>query len=468
MRIWPWRSSNLLGLFLLVGPLSIACGDAGDPAGPDPSGPTDLTLESEALPSGGTAVLAWGGFAGLEQGPRVVVDGAEVDARRLDDIRIEFDVPVRPAGSATVEVLSPESQPTTISARVLGVSASGHVFPCFVPPSVFAFIPVGGALYFEGYCGTHGAETSEQGLARVLPELPAREFEWIPEGYAEELSFWWLTAGPSTRPNHFVARVPGPDSLPPDYRLWVAGSEPRPVESLDCYSEVPDDFDHAAPVELGDGSCLLYAPYQGIIYRDGQPLIEMAFCCDVETHFVVSDDGWAALRGPTIGRSSQAKLFVFDATGNLVFDDEERGSVRDVRFGGEAGPLYVLRAAPDATGVNRLQVVDRETGDVLRETGLTDEPTALSIVEDRLWVASTPGGFEGELVVRRYDPASLEMTREIVVARDLYVEAGGPEVLWPYHGWLPVLLEDPTGTRLTYTGVPQDWEGAWSHVIEVE
>lgn len=48
------------------------------------------------------------------------------------------------------------------------------------------------------------------------------------------------------------------------------------------------------------------------------------------------------------------------------------------------------------------------------------------------------------------------------------IEAGGHPNLWPFHGLLPVLLEVASGTRLTFSGVPQDWEGARSHVIEVE
>lgn len=57
--------------------------------------------------------------------------------------------------------------------------------------------------------------------------------------------------------------------------------------------------------------------------------------------------------------------------------------------------------------------------------------------------------------------------RSLTVARDLCLEAGGHPHLWPYHGALPVLVEDASGKRLTFTGVPQDWEGAWSHAIEV-
>lgn len=51
------------------------------------------------------------------------------------------------------------------------------------------------------------------------------------------------------------------------------------------------------------------------------------------------------------------------------------------------------------------------------------------------------------------------------MARDLVTDLR--PVFWPYHGLTRVLLEDPTGTRLTYTGFPQDWAGLWSPVVEV-
>lgn len=51
------------------------------------------------------------------------------------------------------------------------------------------------------------------------------------------------------------------------------------------------------------------------------------------------------------------------------------------------------------------------------------------------------------------------------MARDLATDLFAP--LWPFHGLTPVLLEDATGRRLTYTGFPTDFAGLWMHVVEV-
>ncbi|MGD8496391.1 MAG: hypothetical protein PVF05_09400 [Gemmatimonadales bacterium] len=455
------RVSISLAALLCLPALAACNADDPDPAGPDTSGPYEVTLETRPLSSGSTGILVSDGFVGLELDPAVLVGGEEVDVRRLDDDRMEFDVPVLPAGTSGVDVVSPYVQ-ASISARILGVVASGHVFPCFVPPVDFAFVAVGEALYFEGYCGVFNRETSQQGIARVWPEQPTREFEWIPPGLAEEKSFVWLTTGPSTRANHFVGRVPGPDSLPPDYRLWEAGLEPHPVEELDCYPEAPPPFfDFAAPVALGDGTCLLYVPHYDVVYRNAAPVLEEAGRGMPKAQFSVSDDGWAALAGPS-------RLLVFDAGGNLVFDDPPGGIVRAVRFGDSGGPLYVVRFKERFPPSNAwLQVVDRTSGEVLREKPIADDPWALSLVGDRLWLAELTDSFGGDLLLRRFDPETLELRQTVAVAPDLYLAAGGPPNLWPWHGSMPLLGEDRFG-RLTFTGVPQDWEGAWSHVIEVE
>jgi hypothetical protein len=461
---------------LFIAGLAACDGDSSEPAGPAGPGSSEVTLESTELMSGGTGVLVSDGFAGLDLEPavddnglilpgrwsnlRVTVGGIETDARRLDDRSMEFSVPTMPGGTYGVDVSSPFAH-GSISARVLGVIASARVVPCFVD-DVVALVPVGNALVFDTDCRTAGGQ--HQGVGVTWPAVPGRGFEWFPDGEVPDLSPSVL-AGPSHRPNHFVARRSG-SSTSPEFWVWEAGPNPRPVESLDCFGTA-DVFDaDVAPAETGDGTCLLISPFSSVILRDGEPLAEWPGRTPgfIAGHFVASDDGWMTARG------GAPLLVLFDPTGDFVVADDEFGRVRDARFAPGGGPLYVATEDPNATFESppkaMLLVLDRATGNVLRETTLTGTVTAIAVSENRLWIArTTEPTFGGELFVELLDPETLELRRSIAVARDLSTDLG---FLWPFHGQTPVLLEDATGTRLTYTGVPQDHAGVWSHTIEVK
>jgi hypothetical protein len=425
--------------------------------------------------SGGTGVLVSDGFAGLALEPaldddgqilpdrwsnlRVTVRGTEVNVRRLDKRTVEFSVPIVPGGTYGVDVASPFAH-GSISARVFGVIASQRVVPCYIIPITVALIPVGDALVFDTHCTTQqGSEHLQHGVAVAWPAVPGRGFEWLPDGEVPRHAPW-ASAGPSHRPNHFVARRPGP-STSPEFWVWEAGPNPRPVEPLNCFGTTDFNDDSAAPAETADGTCLLLLPFSRVMLRDGEPLAEWPSF--PTSHFIASDDGWMTARGAEL-------LVVFDPDGELVIGDGELGHIRDARFAPGGGPLYVAtedRDAPFGTPPEAtLLAIDRTTGDVLRETNVPGTITAVAASEDRLWIArTTEPTFGGELFVELLDPATLELRRSIIVARDL--ATGLTPQLWPFHGQTPVLLEDATGTRLTYTGVPQDYAGVWSHVIEV-
>lgn len=472
-----WRRSALGAFALLLAAAALA---ACDPDSPDPTAPggsegpdpSAVTLQSNELDSGGTGVVVSDGFVQLELEPavdddgaiipdrwtnlRVTVGGRDADVRRLDERTMEFTVPIVPGGTYGVDVASPFAHGSA-SARVFGVVASERVMGCFVYPSIAALIPVGDALIFDTHCRVIADE--HQGVGVTWPSVPGRGFEWLPEGEVDELSPW-VFAGPSHRPNHFVARRSGASA---EFWVWEAGRTPQPVEPLDCFGPDEIGLSSVAPAEVAGGTCLLIAPYDGVILRDGEPVDGLSGFLDLG-HFVMSDDGWVTTR-------NSSKLVVFDAAGELVVNDDVE-FIRDARFAPGGGPLYLATgdrsvghdAPPEAT----LMAIDRATGDVLRETTLPGTVTALAVSEDRLWIARTTGrglGAAGELFVELLDPETLEIRRSIAVARDLAPGLG--RILWPYHGLTPVLLEDATGTRLTYTGLPQDWAGLWTHVVEV-
>lgn len=449
------RSRVMAGL-ALVAALAACDSDSSEPVGP---GEHEITLESEELLSGGTGVLASHGFVGLELEPAldadgvvipdrwsnlsVTVRGIDTDVRRLDERRMEFAVPTM-AGGATVgvDVSSPRAH-GSLSAPVLGVIASRQVVPCFIGPNVVGLIPAGDILVFDTQCQAHFTfEHLRQGVGATWPTLPDRGFEWVPEGEVPEAAPWAF-AGPSPRPAHFVARR---SFAPDDFWVWEAGTEPHPVQALSCFGAAEVDSTFVAPAEVGDGACLLIAPESGVILKDGEPVAEWPrFQLG---HFVMSDDGWLTAR-------NTSRLLVFDPAGELMVAADV-GLIRDARFAPGGGPLYVATE-------DRITVVDRRTGETLRETAVTGAANAVAVSDDRLWVARTTD--REELFVERLDPETLELERSIAVSQDLAADLG---FTWPYHGVTPVLLEDPTGTRVSYTGRPADFAGLWSHVIEVE
>lgn len=276
----PWRRSAFVALALLVAAASPAACDADSPdptapggaEGPDPSA---VTLESNQLDAGGTGVVSSHGFAQLELEPaldddgavipdrwtnlRVTVGGREADVRRLDERTMEFTVPILPGGTYGVDVASPVAH-GSVSARVFGMIASEQVVDCFILPDHIALIPAGEALMFDTVCRT--LDGDHNGAGATWPAIPGRGFEWLPEGEIVD-SHPWTSAGPSHRPNHFVARRTGASD---EFWVWESGRNPSPVGALNC-RVVTDELGYISDARLAPDAGPLYVgtgnPFRG-------------------------------------------------------------------------------------------------------------------------------------------------------------------------------------------------------------
>lgn len=475
---------------IILALLAVAAFSACDSEAPGSGGPAapaadDVALESSVLASGDEGILVSNAFSGLalraasleyEDGTpipdrwtnfRVLVDGEEVGSRRLDETRIAFDVLVLVGGTHAVEVVG-AGLATSFSARVLGVVASGQILPCLAFESI-SFTPVGDALYFGLRCSFFpGDPRSRQGIAEVLPQVPGREFRWVPGSDVEfadtSLNRAHVRTGPSVRPSSFVGRLPGPNSAPPSLWVWKAGGEPAPLEPLSCIASGEPGgsqrYNRMAPAEPSPGVCLVFLT-EGRILRDGAPIAE---CCrsDFDVHFVMADDGWSVLR-------QARQLVTLDAAGEVRYlEDAESGLISDARFSASGAELYVLRELFNEDSF--LQVVDRGTGEGLRERVFPPPSRLVALAPSAagLWLARTTDGLgsiprQGRLLVELYDPDTLELRRRIVVSNALT----GGLLGWPFHGASPILRADPNGKRLYFTGHVDDNIGALSHIIEV-
>ena len=436
----------------LLAPLA-ACGSDIPTEPNEPPGAAPAFLESSELLPGGQGVLVSAGFVGLELVPavgddgaaipgrwtnlQVTIDGVEVDSRRLGDTRIEFDVPVRPAGDVSVRVETPAAASTT-TGRVRGLLASRRVEDC-AAHDFTTLVGVGDEVVLSLFCPADAAETDWRlGYAAVRPGAEDPELRWFDGLYVDdEDSDGMRTAvihpGPSTRAGHFVARRPGPSSEPLDMWVWKAGEEPAPVEPLTCFPDTSGDDVTSATADL-DGTCVAFQA--GFLRRDGTTIAE---CCpaDVRAAFVLSSDGSAALR-------HVADLVVFDPRGRIDYRIPYGQIIDDVAFSRNAQRVFVAAGGSSSSIVD---VRDRETSELLGRLELEGRVTTLTVADSRLWLTREPAG-DGPFAVELYDAATLVLRRTIRLPRESF--APPQEALT---GEMAVLLQNDEGTRLHLTSV---------------
>lgn len=434
----------------LLAPLA-AC-DSETPTGTsEPPVVAPAFLESSELLPGGHGVLVSAGFVGLDLVPavddggaaipdrwsnlRVTVDGTEVDSRRLDATRIQFDVPVQPAGGVTVRVETPVAASTT-TGRVRGLLASRRVDDC-AANEFTTLIAVEDEVVLGLYCPTDAEESDWRlGYASVRPGAEDPNLRWLDGLYidreaAEGMRTAVIHPGPSTQPGSFVARRPGPADEPLDMWVWEAGPEAGPVEPLSCFPDSSGDDVASATADL-DGSCIAFQA--GFLRRDAIPIAE---CCvsDILATFVLSPDGSAALR-------HVQDLVVFDPRGRIVYRIPYGRIIDDVQFSRDGGRVFVVVGG---TGTSTLDVRDRTTSELLDRLELEGEVAALAVGADGLWLTREPTD-GGPFAVELYDAATLERRRSILLPRSGF--APPQDALT---GDIAVLQPNENGTRLYLT-----------------
>lgn len=439
----------------LLGPLG-ACGSEMPTEAPEPPEPpvgAPVFLESSELLPGGQGILVSAGFVEFELTPavdengaviparwtnlRVTIDGTEVDSRRFDATRMEFDVPVRMAGDATVRVETPATVSTT-TGRVRGLLSSRRVDDC-AAHDFTTLVALEGEVVLSLYCPFDAAETDWRlGYASLSPGADDPALRWIDGLYLDDESADGqrtavIHPGPSTRAGHFVARRPGPSSEPLDMWVWAAGAEPAPAEPLTCFPDASGDDVSSAPADL-DGSCVAFQA--GFLRRDAVPIAE---CCpaDGRAVFVLSSDGSAALR-------HVADLVVFDPQGGIVYRLPYGQIIDDVRFSANGDRVFV---AVGGTSSSRVDVRDRETSELLDGLDLEGRVTTLAVVGNRLWLARKPVG-GGPFAVELYDARTLSLQRTLALPR-AGLTPPGDELT----GAMAVLQENGDGTRLYLTSL---------------
>lgn len=436
----------------LLGPLG-ACGSEMPTESPEPPLAAPAFLESSGLLPGGQGVLVSAGFVDLELTPavdeggsvipdrwtnlRVTIDGTEVDSRRFDATRVEFDVPVRTAGDVTVRVETLASV-STMTGRVRGLLSSRRVDDC-AANDFTTLVALADEVVLSLFCPFDAAETDWRlGYASVRPGADDPALRWIDDLYLDDESADGqrtavIHPGPSTRAGHFVARRPGPSSEPLDMWVWTAGAEPAPVEPLTCFPDASGDDVSSAPADL-DGLCL--AVQVGLLRRDAVPIAE---CCpaDARAAFVLSSDGSAALR-------HVADLVVFDPQGRIVYRLPYGQIIDDVRFSTNGNRVFI---AVGGTSSSRVDVRDRETSELLDRLEFEGRVTTLAVVGNRLWLTREPVG-DGPFAVELYDARTLSLQRTLALPR-AGLAPPGDELT----GEMAVLQENGARTRLYLTSI---------------
>lgn len=438
----------------LVGPALGACGsDAPTEPPPPPPSEAPVFLESSELLPGGQGVLVSAGFVELELTPavddggavipdrwtnlRVTIDGTEVDSRRFDATRLEFDVPVRPAGDVTVRVETAAAV-STMTGRVRGLLASRRVDEC-AANEFTTLLALDDEVVLSLFCPADEEETDWRlGYASVRPGAEDPSLRWfdglfLDDESADGMRTAVIHPGPSTRAGHFVARRPGPSSEPLDMWVWNAGAAPAPVEPLTCFPDTSGDDVSSAPADL-DGACVAFQA--GFLRRDGTPIAE---CCsaDARAVFVLSPDGSAALR-------HVADLVVFDAAGRIVYRLPYGQIIDDVEFSGDGQRVFV---ALGGTTSSHVDVRDRETSELLDRLELEGRVSTLAVAGNRLWLTREPAG-DGPFAVELYDARTLELQRTIALPRAGFAPPGDGLT-----GEMAVLQENGNGTRLYLTSL---------------
>ena len=448
---------------LLLAPL-VACGSDAptDPGTPEPPVPAPIVLETSGLLPGGQGVLVSVGFAAFELIPavdaggaaipgrwtnfRVTIDGAEVDSRRLEPTRIEFDVPVQPAGDVTIQAETPAVL-ATMDGRVRGLLTSRRVDDC-AANDFTTLASVGDQVVLSLFCPADEAETDWRlGYAAVRPGAETPEgaaLTWFDGLFLDDedaagMRTAVIHPGPSTRAGHFVARRPGPSSEPLDMWLWRAGSDPAPVEPRTCFPDGSGDDVTSAVADL-DGACLAFQ--SGFLRRDATPIAE---CCNADGRvtFVLSGDGSAALR-------RVEDLVVFGPDGRIDFRIPYGRTIEDVRFSLNGDRVFVAVAATGGgaqPAASFLDVRDRVTSELLQRLEFDGRVGAIAAVDDRLWLAREPSG-GGPFVIELYDQATLELERTLRLPREAFVPPQDT-----FTGEIAVLQQSAERTRLHLTSV---------------
>lgn len=428
----PRSPAAALGLLLV---LAAACSDDA-PTEPQPTRPDPARLETPELLSGGTGLLTSSAFVRLEVEPetdstgapvadrwknlRVLVGGRATAVRRVAAERMEFDVPVLPAGTYGVDVEAGDAS-ASLSATLRGVVASDNVsLSSGCSFSRTLLLPLAEEVLIGSRCSElNGVDTpapevvGRQGYATFHPTIAGSGVRWIDGLFVdgESLRSNWIAPGPSTRPGHFVAHQPGPDSQPPDTWVWRAGPNPQPVEPIACLG-VADNHSGSALAEPSPGVCLVYQ-VSGVdhrtIWRDGVRIATDVDGPAFRDHsFVLASDGWSALRGP-------AELLVFDDAANLAVREALQGWVEDVAFGPD-GRLIVLYRPLETGAPNVLQVRNRASGDILDSVSFQRSLDAVSLRDGRIWLASWTNPADETLRIDVYDLDDLEPVRSVVVS----------------------------------------------------
>lgn len=477
-REYPRSPAAALGVLLV---LAAACGDDA-PTDPQPTRPDPARLETTELLSGGTGLLTSSAFDRLDVEPeadstgapvadrwknlRVLVGGRATDVRRVDAERMEFDVPVLPAGTYGVDVEAVDAS-ASLSVTLRGVVASDNVslssgcsFSRTLLLSVADEVLIGSRCSeLSGVDPPAPEIVGRQGYATFRPTIAGSGVRWIEGLYVDDESprSYWIGPGPSTRPGHFVAHQPGPDSQPPDTWIWRAGPNPEPVEPIACLG-VADNYSGTVIAEPSPGVCLVYQ-VSGVdhrtIWRDG-----VRIATDVEGpvfgdhSFVLAGDGWSALRGP-------AELLVFDDAANLVVREALDGWVEDVAFGPD-GRLIVVYRPLEAGAPNVLQVRNRASGEILDSVSFQRSLEAVSLRGGQIWLASWKSATDETLRIDVYDLDGLELGRSVLISSE-YLDF--PDFLPSLVGESPVLQVDGFG-RASVSG----WNshaGIRTHTVEV-
>ena len=475
------RVSFPLVFLLAVSSLALAACEADAPTDPEPTVADAAELEGDELLSGGVAVLTSSAFAGIDLSPtvdeagdvvpdrwrnlRVLVDGESVGVRRVGPERMEFDVPVLPSGTYSVDVVAADAS-SSFSVTLLGFRISES--PSFRVGCAFRYgtsvVPVGDQVAMYGRCDRFrqdfGQEAYERriGVVSWSPTVAAPGIRWVeglyqPEPRPPEDDRSDVAVGPSVRSGHVVAKRPGPDTAPPDMWVWRLGPDPQPVEPLSCFP-APDRYSEARVVEPTPGLCLAYEPFDDQIWRNGVPVVSDVVPRDFEAAgFVLADDGWATLTG--IG-----ELLVFDPSGEVVVRDAETERIVDAAFASDGSTMYVAselsRSATDL--VTRLVAVDRATGEALisADVGTPDERLfALAHRDGRIWTAWLDDRLPGKRLYRFdvHDAATFDRERSVAVSS----ESVCPRC---FASWFPnssILRIDPTGRRAHFTGWDDDF-----------
>lgn len=466
-------SSLVLALTLL--PCLVSCSDGEVVTAPIDS---QIVLEGAELLSGGKAVLSSplfvtiilqpaveepnAGMMGRWQNLRVMVNGVEVDSRRIGAERVEFDVPTLPAGTYAVDVMAGDVF-SSRSVQLLGVIASRRVNDDCGWNTNIQLVVVDDEAIFGSACWQDGeGRDRREGYATFLPAVPSAGMRWLPGLFADEdeeslegENRSVIQAGPSVRPGHFLAKRRGPVSSPPDIWVWKAGAEPEPVAQLTCFSEPGFGASYLAAVaELSDNVCLAFTQ-GGRLLRNGQVIGHLDGTSQIHS-FDLAPDGWAAL-------NSYQRVAVFDPVGTIVhlLDPPADGwRPLDMKFSADGERLYIAWSG-FRTPSTMLEVVDRATGESILRIEREGAIQALSVVDDRLWLVRTTS-FD-ELWVELYDAETLEQRRAITVSSDLLEH----KIFGASIGGVPVVFEDHSGTRVFLAGWVEDRVGVRAHIVQV-